>query len=93
VVSFDLRSDKMRRLVRVEADADIPENIPVGSVVEGNIVVDRLKTTVVPLEAVKDRFAVLLVDGKERKVKVSRVFEGYAEVLGFPPGTPCLVQD
>ncbi len=90
VLSFDLKSDDLRRVVSVEVDVDLPPKIPVDSVVEGNIIVDRLKTTVVPLRAVKDGEVVLLVNGERKRVKVGRVFENYAEVLGFPPGTPCL---
>ena len=93
VERFDLESEPSRRVVEVEVAVDLPESVPVNSVVEGNIVVSRLKTTVVPLGAVKDGFAVLLVDGERRKVKVNRVFERYAEVIGYPPGTPCLVQE
>ena len=91
VLSFDLGSDRSRRVVDVEVEVDLPERIPVDSVVEGNIIVDRLRTTVVPLEAVRNGEVVLLVGGERRRVKVGRVFEKYAEVPGIPPGTPCMV--
>ncbi len=93
VTGLDLESEPARRVVEVEVSVELPKNIPVNSVVEGNIVVSRLKTTVVPIRAVKDRYAVLLVNGKERKVRVNRVFEKYGEVLGYPPGTPCLFSE
>ena len=90
VVSFDLKSDRTRRVVSVKVKVNLPKKIPIDSVVEGNIVVDRLKTTVVPLRAVKNGEVTLLVNGERRRVKVGRVFDNYAEVLGFPSGTPCL---
>ncbi len=93
VVGFDLQSDPSKRIVEVEVDVDIPQKIPVNSVVEGNIVIDVLKTTVVPVRFVKDGYVTLLIDGQKRKVKVKRVFDNYAEVIGFPSGTPCLPQD
>ncbi len=93
VEKYDLESERTRRIVEVEVSVQLPESVPVGSVVEGNIVVSRLKTTVVPIEAVKDGFAVLIVNGEKKKVKVNRIFEGFAEVLGYPSGTPCLFKE
>jgi hypothetical protein len=55
--------------------------------------VSRLKTTVVPLRAVKDGYAVLLISGERKRVKVNRIFENFAEVLGYPAGTPCVVEE
>ncbi|MDQ7037658.1 MAG: biotin/lipoyl-binding protein [Aquificota bacterium] len=91
VVSRDLESDPGRRVVRVFVRADVPESVPVNSLAEGNIVVDILKTTVVPREAVKDGKVVLILNGERRKVKVGRIFSEYAEVIGYPEGTPCEV--
>ncbi|MDQ7083075.1 MAG: efflux RND transporter periplasmic adaptor subunit [Aquificota bacterium] len=93
VARYDLESERTRRVVEVEVSVQLPESVPVGSVVEGNVVVSRLKTTVVPIDAVKDGFAVLVVNGEKRKVKVNRLFEDFAEVLGYPPGTPCLLRN
>ncbi len=93
VSSFDLQSDRSRRVVKVKVRVSLPPKVPVDSVVEGNIIVDRLKTTVVPLDFVKDGYAVLVVGGERRRVKVGRILENYAEVSGFPAGTPCLAQD
>ncbi len=93
VRSYELESDPSRRTVEVTVDAELPSDLPVNSLVEGNIVVDRTKTTVVPLEAVDNRTVILKVDGREEKVKVHRVFDSYAEVKGYPPGTPCLIKE
>ncbi len=93
VVSYDLESDPTRRTVEVEVKANLPPKLPVNSVVEGNIIVSRLTTTVVPLEAVKDGFAVILIEGEKRKVKVERIFDRYAEIRGYPVGTPCLIEE
>ncbi|RLJ70602.1 HlyD family secretion protein [Hydrogenivirga caldilitoris] len=90
VLKLDLESDPTRRVVDVEVEVELPRGVPVNSVVEGNILISKLKTTVVPLEFVKDGFVTLLVNGEKRKVKINRVFKDYAEVLGYPPGTPCL---
>ncbi len=93
VSGFDLQSDRGRRIVEVEVEVELPESVPVDSVVEGNILIERLKTTVVPLSAVRDGYVTLLVDRERRKVRVSRIFRGFAEVLGFPAGTPCLLEE
>ncbi len=89
VVKVGKESDPTRRVVEVEVKADIPSRVPLNSLVEGNVVVDRLKTTVVPLEFVKGGRITLIVEGEKRTAKVRRVFERYAEVVGFPAGTPC----
>lgn len=93
VKSYDLESDPARRIVRVEVEVSLPDRIPVNSVVEGNILISRFKTTVVPIRAVKEGYVHLLVNGERRKVKVERIFDNYAEVIGYPVGTPCLVED
>ncbi len=93
VFSTGLRSDPTKRVVEVEVKVNLPESVAVDSVVEGNIIVEILKTTVVPAQAVKNGYVTLLVDGRRRKVKVSKEFKGYAEVLGFPAGTPCLIEE
>ncbi len=92
VVGYDLESEPARRVVEVYVKVDLPSGIPINSVVEGNIIIDRLKTTVIPIEAVKDGSAVLLVNGEKKRIKVNRIFENYAEVLGYSPGTPCLIK-
>lgn len=91
VVSKDLESDPTRRVVRVFVRADVPRSVPVNSLAEGNIVVDILKTTVVPKKAVREGKVILLVNGERRTVKVGRIFRDYAEVIGYPEGTPCEV--
>ncbi len=93
VSAYALQSDAGRRVVDVEVRVDLPQEVPVDSVVEANILVERLKTTVVPARAVKDGYVTLLVNGEKRRVKVGRIFRGFAEVLGFPAGTPCLIED
>jgi len=90
VKSYNLESEPTRRIVKVEVEISLPEKVPVNSVVEGNVLISRFKTTVVPLKAVKGGYVYLLVNGEKRKVKVERVFDNYAEVIGYPPGTPCL---
>ena len=92
VREIELESDPARRVVEVKVSLELPKSIPVNSLVEGNIVVSRLKTTVVPSEAIRDGKVTLLVKGERRTVKVNRVFNGYGEVLGYPAGTRCLVQ-
>ena len=89
VRSKDLESDPSRRVVRVRVEADLPEDLPVNSVAEGNIIIDVLKTTVVPREAVRDGYVTLVVGGERRRVKVNRIFKDFAEVIGYPEGTPC----
>jgi len=93
VSGYALQSDVERRVVKVEVDIDLPPDIPVDSVVEGNIVIERLKTTVVPVEAVRNGYVTLLINGERRRVKVGRIFRGFAEVLGFPAGTRCLIEE
>ncbi|WP_457600974.1 HlyD family secretion protein [Hydrogenivirga sp.] len=93
VKGIDLESEPTRRVVEVDVEVDLPRSVPVNSVVEGNIVVSRLKTTVVPIEAIKNGFAVLVVNGERKKVRVNRLFESYGEVLGYPPGTPCVIEE
>ena len=89
VVKVGRESDPIRRVVEVEVKANIPSRVPLNSLVEGNIVVDRLKTTVVPLDFVKGGRITLIVEGEKRVARVRRTFERYAEVVGFPVGTPC----
>ncbi len=89
VLSRDLESDPSRRVVRVVVGGGFPSSVPANSVAEGNIIVDILKTTVVPKDAVKDGHVTLMVSGRRIKVKVERVFKDYAEVIGYPEGTPC----
>jgi len=93
VSAYALQSNADRRVVDVEVRIDLPEEIPVDSVVEANILVERLKTTVVPAEAVRDGYVILLVNGEKRRVRAGRIFRGFAEVLGFPSGTPCLIEE
>ena len=90
VSSFSMQSDALRRIVEVRVEVSLPDKIPVDSVVEGNVIVERLKTTVVPLRFVKDGRITLLVRGKKESVRVRRIFGNYAEVIGAPAGTPCV---
>ncbi len=92
VKSYELWSDPLRRTVNVEVNVSLPEDVPSGTLVEGNIVVERFSTTVVPAEAVKSGYVLLRIGEELKKVKTGSSYGEFVEVKGYPPGTPCLLE-
>ncbi|WPM32185.1 efflux RND transporter periplasmic adaptor subunit [Hydrogenobacter sp. T-2] len=81
--------DRNRKLITVKVYAELPEGLPNGSTVDGQIEVESKKAVLIPASAYQDGH-VLLYDGVRRvkvPVKVGRRYGEYLEVLeGLKPG-------
>ncbi|MFN3947679.1 MAG: efflux RND transporter periplasmic adaptor subunit [Aquificaceae bacterium] len=75
--------DRARKLITVKVMAQLPEDIPSGATVDGQIEIERKKTLLIPASAYRDGY-VLLYDGVRRvrvPVKVGERYGEYLEVL------------
>ncbi len=81
--------DRNRKLLTVKVHADLPQDLPNGSTVDGQIEAESKRAILVPVDAYKDGY-VLLYDSVRRikvPVKVGRRYGEYLEVLnGLKPG-------
>ncbi len=81
--------DRSRKLITVKVSAELPEDLPNGSTVDGQIEVERRKALLIPAIAYKDGY-VLLYDGVRKvkvPVKVGKKYGEYLEVMeGLKPG-------
>ncbi|RME08524.1 MAG: HlyD family efflux transporter periplasmic adaptor subunit [Aquificota bacterium] len=81
--------DRSRKLITVKVSAELPEDLPNGSTVDGQIEVERKRALLIPAVAYREGH-VLLYDGVRRvktPVKVGRRYGEYFEVLeGLRPG-------
>lgn len=93
VSSVSLESDTSKRLVEVKVDAQIPSKIPVNSLVEGNVIVEKRKAKVIPVEAVREGYAEVRDGDRWKRLKVWKVYGNYAEVLRVPVGSECLIEE
>jgi len=86
--------DRNRKLLTVKVHAELPENLPNGSTVDGQIEVESKKAILIPASAYQEGY-VLLYDGVRRvkvPVKVGRRYGEYLEVLeGLKPGDKVVV--
>ncbi len=86
--------DRNRKLITVKVHAELPENLPNGSTVDGQIEVERKRAILIPASAYQEGY-VLLYDGVRRvkvPVKVGRRYGEYLEVLeGLKPGDKVVV--
>ncbi|MFN3599503.1 MAG: efflux RND transporter periplasmic adaptor subunit [Aquificaceae bacterium] len=72
--------DRTRKLITVKVEAQLPEDIPSGATVDGQIEIERRKALLIPASAYRDGY-VLVYDGV-RRVKVPvKVGERYGEFL------------
>ncbi len=86
--------DRNRKLITVKVHAELPENLPNGSTVDGQIEIESKKAVLIPASAYQEGY-VLLYDGVRRvkvPVKVGRRYGEYLEVLeGLKPGDKVVV--
>lgn len=81
--------DRSRKLLQVKVRAELPEDLPNNSTVDGNIEIEPKKILLIPKRAYRDGY-VILYDGVRRlkaPVKVGREYGESLEVLeGLKPG-------
>ncbi len=86
--------DRNKKLITVKVHAELPENLPNGSTVDGQIEIESKKAVLIPASAYQEGY-VLLYDGVRRvkvSVKVGRRYGEYFEVLeGLKPGDKVVV--
>ncbi len=92
VVSVSPQSEISKRSFEVDVKVDLPKELAVDSLVEGNVVVSRYRAKFVPSEAVKGNTVLVEVDGKMKKVKVLEVKGELARIEdSVPAGSRCVV--
>ncbi|HSE84534.1 MAG TPA: efflux RND transporter periplasmic adaptor subunit [Thermodesulfobacteriota bacterium] len=92
---IEKESDRRTRTVKVKADVDYPENIPIGVTVEANIILSDGEGFFISKEFYKDGYVNVLQDGKpvKKPVKVGRETEDYIEVTdGLKEGQNILIK-
>lgn len=72
---IEKESDRLSRTVKVKADVDYPENIPVGITVEANIVITDREGLFISKESFQDGYVEIIRNGKAVKTPVKTGIE------------------
>jgi len=82
ITVIDREADRATRTVKVEADVDYPDNIPVGITIEANIIVEDKEGLFISKDAYKNGSVSVVRDGKTLRIPVKSGFknEEYIEI-------------
>ena len=72
--------DRVRKLITIKVDADLPMDIPSGATADGQIEVEKKKALLIPKSAYRDGY-VIVYDGVRRVKAPVKVGQAYGEFL------------